>query len=164
MNLANMFDVVREHVGRTYRVDAGELRSIDFQRFAVAVGDELTTSMEADVAGAVGRDGVTAPPLFLSSVSGWSWGPSNCQLRADGTSGEQLAHLPTDGLRLMGAGQSLEFIRPVVAGARLVIETRVQDATLKEGKSGPMLIVEVWREFICDGEVAVRCVEKFIGR
>ena len=164
MDLTNMYEVVRQHVGRTYRVDAGELRSIDFQRFAVAVGDELATTMDADAAVAAGLDGVIAPPLFLSSVSGWGWGPSTCELRADGTSGEQLAHLPTDGLRLMGAGQSLEFLRPVVAGEKLVIETRVQDATLKEGKSGRLLIVEVERDFICDGEVAVRCTEKFIGR
>lgn len=164
MDLANMYEVVRQHVGRTYRVEVGELRLIDFQRFAVAVGDELATTMDADAAVAAGFGGVIAPPLFLSSVSGWGWGPSTCQLRADGTSSEQLAHLPTDGLRLMGAGQSLEFLRPVVAGAKLVIETRVQDATLKDGKSGPLMIVEVERDFICNGEVAVRCAEKFIGR
>jgi hydroxyacyl-ACP dehydratase HTD2-like protein with hotdog domain len=77
---------------------------------------------------------------------------------------EQLAVLSVKGLRLMGAGQELEFLAPVTEGMELVQETTVQDIQFREGKSGPMIIIRLQRVFKSNAQELVRCVETFIGR
>lgn len=154
MDIDEAYLKVREHVGRTYREELGEIREIDIQRFAGAIGDEVVAAMDPHV----------APPLYLSAVSGWDWGPPQSELRVDGTWAEQLAGVPTQGLRLMGGGQSLEFFEPVVAGTPMVEQTRVMDVRLKSGKTGKLLLIDVERIFISGGRPVVRCVERYIGR
>ena len=164
MDMQLAYDRVCQHVGRTYRLDIGTIREIDLQRFSAAVGDESPDTMDSGAATAMGLAAILAPPLYLSAVSGWGWGPPESELRSDGTSSDQLAGVPVDGLRLMGGGQSLEFYRPVVAGTKVVQETRVNDVQLKNGRSGQLLLIEVERLFLSDGEPVVRCIETFIGR
>ena len=159
-----IYEAIRKQVGLSSRRDIGQLRSIDMQRFAVAVGDDLPITMNAAVAAAAGLPDVAAPPLFLSTVMGWDSGPSESQLLADGVAPGGLADLPFGGLRVMGGGQSLEFFHPVVAGTRIVVETRIKDVQLKEGRSGPLILIQVERMFFGDGERLLRCVETFIGR
>jgi acyl dehydratase len=164
MDVQAIYEAIQKYVGRSSRRDIGHLRSIDMQRFAVAVGDDLPITMNAAVAAAAGLPDVAAPPLFLSTVMGWDAGPPESGLHADGVAPGGLADLPVGGLRLMGGGQSLEFLRPVVAGTRVVVETSVKDVELKEGRSGPLLLIQVERSFFGDGELLLRCVETFIGR
>jgi acyl dehydratase len=164
MDVQAIYKAVRKHVGRSFQRDIGQLRSMDMQRFAVAVGDDLPITMNVLVAAEAGLPDVVAPPLFLSAVMGWDAGPAESGLLADGVPPGGLADLPVGGLRLMGGGQSLEFLQPVVAGTRIVQETRVKDVQLKEGRSGPLLLIQVERLFFGDGELLLRCVETFIGR
>lgn len=164
MDVHAAYEAVREHVGRSYRRELGELNERDLKRFAVAVGDDLQLTMDSDAAAEAGFPAVVAPPLYLSAVMGWDPGPSESDLRADGAAREQLAGVPVEGLRLMGAGQSLEFYGPVTAGTSVVQETRVDDVQLKEGRSGSFVLIRLERLFLSDGEPLVRCVETFIGR
>src|ERR1700726_3924779 len=164
MDVQAIYEAVRKHVGRSFRRDLGPMRSIDMQRFAVAVGDDLPITMVAAVAAAAGLPDVAAPPLFLSSVMGWDAGPPESGLLADGVPPGGLADLPVGGLRLMGGGQSLEFLQPVVAGMRVVQETLVKDVRLKEGRSGQLMLIQIERSFFGDGQLLLRCVETFIGR
>lgn len=164
MELMDAYEAVRSHVGRSYRRDLGELLARDLQRFAVAVGDDLPLTMDPAVAAAAGLPGIAAPPLFLSAVMGWADGPRESELLADGAAPDGLADLPVAGLRLMGGGQALEFYRPAVAGTRIVQETRISDVQIKSGSSGRLLLMQVERTFLGDGDLLARCVETFIGR
>src|SRR6476469_5502220 len=146
--LDDVCERVRDHVGKVIRDDLGVIAARDFQRFAVAVGD---------------APGDVAPPLFLSSVLGWDAGPAADALTPDGT-GDEKAGLPLDGLRLMGAGQDLDFHHPVRDGVRVVRETSVEDVTLKQGGSGPFLIITMLRAFSDDAGIPlVTCRDTLIA-
>lgn len=156
MDVTEAYQQVRQHLGRTYERELGELRGRDLERFGVAVGGELPADQAATVP--------ATPPLYLSSVMGWDAGPNEEELRPDGAAREQLADVPVEGLRLMGAGQDLQFHQPIVAGARLVQRTRVEDVQLKDGRSAPFLLLRLERTFLDDGQPVLRCLETFIGR
>src|SRR3984957_2485744 len=164
MSVQTIYEDLRKHVGRSSRHDLGRMRPIDLQRFAVAVGDDLPITMDAEVAAAAGLPDIAAPPLFLSAVMGWEAGPSESELLADGVPPDGLANLPVGGLRLMGGGQSLQFFHPVVAGMQIVQETLIKDVQLKEGRSGHLMLIQVERSFLCEDALVMRCVETFIGR
>jgi len=164
MDVQAVYEKLRPHVGQSSQRDIGQLRSVDMQRFAVAVGDDLPITMNAAVAAAAGLPDVAAPPLFLSTVMSWDAGPPESRLLADGLAPDGLYDLPVGGLRLMGGGQSLEFLQPVVAGSRIAVQICVKDVQLKAGRSGPLILIQIERTFIGDGEILLRCVETFIGR
>ncbi len=159
-----IYDAVRTHVGRSFETDLGAMCAVDMQRFALTVGDNLPITMNRAVAAEAGLADIAAPPLFLSTVMVWDAGPPEAELLADGVPPGGLADLPVGGLRLMGGGQSLEFMRPVVAGMHVVQKTCVKNVTLKEGRSGPIILIQVERVFFGDGQPLQRCVETFIGR
>lgn len=163
IDIKAVYEVLSRHVGHTYQRDLGEIRAMDLQRFAVAVSENLPITVEPTAA-AVGLSAIAAPPLFLSAVLGWEAGPAETALLPDGTPPAGVADLPVEGLRLMGGGQSLEFFHPVVAGIRVVQETHITDIKLKEGRSGHLLLIQVERLFLSNGQPLIRCVETFIGR
>jgi acyl dehydratase len=164
MDVQAAYEAVSRRTGRSYQRDLGEIRTMDLQRFAVSVGDNLPTTMDPAAAAAAGLPAIAAPPLFLSAVMGWESGPPESELWPDGAAPDGLADLPVGGLRLMGGGQSLEFYRPVVAGTKVIQQTRIRDVQLKDGHSGQLLLIQVERVFLSDGQTLVRCVETFIGR
>jgi hypothetical protein len=153
-----------QHKGLAFQRDLGVIRELDLLRFATTV------------AGAQGPNGtststptsnglpVAAPPLYLTAVVGWDSGPPEFALLADGTPSEALANLPVGGLRLMGGGQSLELHVPLVAGVRITQESRVLDVRLKEGRTGPLLFIDVERLFLHGAQLVMSCSETFIGR
>ncbi|TDC53974.1 hypothetical protein E1212_04075 [Jiangella ureilytica] len=138
--------------GVTRRRDLGSLAARDLERFALASGSALPPDGQA-------------PPLYLSSVMGWSPGPPEAELRPDGSGTDETRGLPLEGLRLMGAGQDLEFHRPVRAGDHVVEHTTLTDVRHKAGRSGDLLVLRVRRVF-ADGSdrPLVTCDETFIAR
>ncbi|TDD70727.1 hypothetical protein E1262_08750 [Jiangella aurantiaca] len=138
--------------GVTRRRDLGALPARDLERFAVAAGGP------PPVDGAV-------PPLYLSSVMGWSAGPPEAELRPDGSGADETRGLPLDGLRLMGAGQELEFHGTVRAGDRVVEHTTLLDVRRKAGRSGDLLLLTVERRFTDEADrPLVTCRETFVAR
>ncbi|MFC4054206.1 MaoC family dehydratase N-terminal domain-containing protein [Actinomadura syzygii] len=163
--LDDVCERVRERVGTVSRESLGRISATEFQRFAVAAGETDPVYFDDDAARAAGYPGAIAPPLFLSSVLGWGAGDSDADLRPDGAATGDAAGLPLGGLRLMGAGQDIEVHAPVHDGVRLVRETSVEDVTLKEGRSGPFLIVTILREFRDEsGTPLLTSRENFIAR
>lgn len=156
----------RERVGDRLVVSLGRMSAVHFARFAGATGDANPRYVDDAAARAQGFPGVVAPPLLLSSVMRWDAGPPEGGLRADGAAAEdELASLPLAGLRLMGAGQDLEFVEPVVDGAQVTMEVTVDDVQLKRARSGPMLLVRLSRRYRDErGVELVRCRETFIAR
>lgn len=133
----------------------GEIRARadrrDFARFAVACGDE--------------DPGDVAPPLFLTSVIEWGAGPPLSALREDGTGATHDDFLPLDGLRLLGGGQELEFGEDLVHGTEFTARPTLEDATLRDGRSGPLLLIRVSTEFrTTDGRVLLTRRETLLAR
>jgi hypothetical protein len=156
-------DAVQQHyqrlqaqVGMSRSVELGRVQQRDFGRFAAAAGIEPP-----------GPDGdpTVAPELFLSSVMGWGAGGTETDLAVDGTSANDSRGFPLDGLRLMGAGQDLEFHAPVRDGMDVTETTQLSEVQLKLGSSGHFLTLQLVRRFLDqDGSPLVTCRETFIGR
>lgn len=160
-----IYEQARPHVGRTTRTELGAISVRDFQRFAVACDDLNPLYLDDAAARTVGYPSAVAPPIFLSGVLGWEAGPPEDDLRPDGAAREQLASVPLESVRLMGAGQDLEFLRPIVDGTRVTMEVTVEDVQLKHGRSGPLLLIRLLRRYVDDRqEPLVVCRETFIGR
>lgn len=154
------YEQLRREVGREHTTKLGTVADRDLHRFAVASHAPEGWSDQGYPEG-----DLVAPPLFLSSVMGWGAGPPESDLDTDGTSVEETRGLPLAGVRLMGAGQDLEFHAPVRAGACVHAHTSLEDVQLKHGRSGTLLILRVLRRFTeADGEALVTCRESFVAR
>jgi hypothetical protein len=135
-------------ISTTEHLDAVE--SLAAERFAVAAGAQPSDDPH---------------PLFLSSVMGWHAGPDPGELCPDGTTEEFVPGLPLSGVRLMGAGQDLEFHEPVRVGADVTLETTLTDVELKSGRSGDLLLLHLTRRYTADdGTLLTTCLETFIAR
>jgi acyl dehydratase len=158
-------ETARAHIGHISRFSLGKVSALQFQRFAIAAGDKSKRYFDNELPRPQGFSGAVAPPLFLSAVMGWEAGPDQESLRLDGAGRVEVTSLPLDGLRLMGAGQDLEFVRPVVDGCEVTQEVSIEDVQLKQGKSGTLLIFSLLRRYVDqDGRELVRCRDNFIGR
>jgi acyl dehydratase len=156
---------VAEQVGRPTTRALGRISALHFQRFAVATGETDGRYFDAEHARSQGLPGVVAPPLFLTSVMGWDAGLEETALNLDGTAPADLVALPLAGLRVMGAGQQLEFLHPVMEGQDITMHVVVDHVRLKEGKSGSLLLIELLRRYVDQtGAELVRCRETFIAR
>lgn len=147
---------LRAEVGTRMSVELGVLTEADFARFATASGMAWPPA-DSDVA--------VAPHLYLSSVMSWGPWPSEDDLATDGTGISETRGFPLDGLRLMGAGQELEFHAPVRAGTRVRETTVLEDVQLKHGRTGDFLTMQLVRQFIDEADtLLVTCRETFVGR
>ena len=147
---------LRAEVGTERTERLGTIGQRDIARFAVASHAPPSHP---------GPEDATAHPLFLSSVMGWGDGPAESELDTDGTAASDTRGIPLDGVRLMGAGQELEFHHPVRAGASLVVHTSLADVQLKHGRSGSLLLLRIRRRFTDEaGTPLVTCHESFIAR
>ena len=155
--LASRYEQLKHEVGKERVEDLGVISRRDLERFAIASQAPWTAPADDDVA--------TAPPMFLSSVMGWGAGPPETELDGDGTAPSDTRGLRLSGVRLMGAGQDLEFHTAVREGMRVVARTSLRDIELKHGKSGALLLLQILRQFTDDHErPLVTCRETFIAR
>ena len=135
----NLLAGIRGQIGSTERTDLGEITELHIRRYALAIGEhdlEYTDSGQ-----------VVAPPNMLPSIIEWGVGHPEDELNRDGTTGEHLHGVDTSGVRTMGGGETMTFHRPVVAGARVTQTTTLVDATMREGRSGPMIVVAYRNEY-----------------
>jgi hypothetical protein len=150
-DLAAVHARLLELVGTSGAEVSGRGDRRDFARFALACGEE--------------DPGDVAPPLFLPATIEWGAGPPLHELREDGTGAHRDAFLPLDGLRLMGGGQELELVEDLVHGTAFTARPTLEDATLREGRSGPLLLLRLRTEFRTgDGRLLLTCRETIIAR
>jgi hypothetical protein len=150
-DLAAVHARLLELVGSSGAEVSGRADRRDFARFAVACGEP--------------DPGDVAPPMFLPSIIEWGAGPALSELREDGTGADRDAFLPLDGLRLMGGGQELELLEDVVHGTDFTARPTLEDATLREGRSGPLLLIRLRTEFrATDGRLLLTSRETMIAR
>jgi hypothetical protein len=155
--LEEVAERLRGLVGTAGAEQTATVRARDFQRFAIAVGDEDPRVFDAVAP--------VAPAMFLPATIEWGTGPPIAGLRADGTGADRDAWLPLDGLRLMGGGQELELGDDVVDGTTFTARPTLQDVTLREGRSGPLLLLRLRTEFRTpQGRLLVASTETILAR
>ena len=159
------YERAQANVGRRHVIHLGVVSAREFQRFAYAAGDENPVYFDPEAARGAELPAVVAPPLFLTSMMTWEPGPSEKSLRPDGAGRTEIADVPLEGLRLMGAGQDLEFHAEVVDGLDVSMELSVEDVELKRGASGSLMLLKLLRRYQdAGGRSLVTCRETFIAR
>ena len=104
---SEVYEVGREHV----------------RQFALAVGEHSAVHTDAEAARAAGYDDVVAPPTFLTTLT--------FRFAADSPTVDP--ELGLDYSRVVHGTQEFRFSRPVVAGDRLRMTTRVSDVRAAGG-------------------------------
>jgi len=111
----------RESEPVVHDVERGAIR-----RFAEAIGDPNPIYVEDEAARQAGYPAVVAPPTFPFVL----------------TMNERFRHSLDLGTRsLLHGEQQFDYARPLVAGDRITVRTRVADVQERAGGSGPMDIL-----------------------
>jgi acyl dehydratase len=104
-----------------HEVEKGAIR-----RFVEALGDPNPIYVDEEAARAAGYAALVAPPTFPAAL----------------TMNERFRHSLDLGTRLLlHSEQQFEYGRPILAGDRITVKTRVADAQERAGASGPMDIL-----------------------
>jgi acyl dehydratase len=113
----------RSLVGRESEPAQHDVERSAIRRFAEALGDPNPLYQDEAAARAAGFPGLVAPPTFPLAL----------------TANERFRHSLDLGTRSILQGeQQFEYARPIVAGDKLTVVTRVADVQEKAGASGPM--------------------------
>lgn len=147
--LAAYYESARATVGERKRRHLGVIDALLIRRYAVAIGDPNPIYHDREAARAAGFDDIVAPPNLLAAVVDWTEGPMEDDLLPDGTP----ASHSVPGLRVMGAGEEMEILRPVTAGCDLYEEQVVESVDAKQGRSGPLVFVSTLHEMASQDEV-----------
>lgn len=153
-------------IGYTDSFRLGTVLKRDFQRFAIACGDHNPVYFDPEAARAAGYPDVIAPPIFLTGVMGWDAGPREEELRPDGVPKiDMMAVFSVPGARLMGGGQELEFVNPVLDGYDITVHRKVNDVEFRESKTGGLVLFHTERRYFNQhAQLLVICRETLIMR
>jgi len=119
----------RSLIGRESEPAVHEIEKGQIRRFTEALGDPNPIYQDEAAARAAGFPSLVAPPTFATSL----------------TNNERFRHSLDLGTRSILLGeQQIEFSRPIVAGERITVVTRVADVQERAGASGPsdVLVLE----------------------
>jgi acyl dehydratase len=132
---------VRELIGREADRRRAVVSTLEFQRWAAAVGDHNPLYFDADFARAHGYRDVVMPPLYIGNLM--SGVRRLDDLRPDGSPASIGGlDVPIPHERRMAAGTTVESFRPVYGGDEVTAVTRLRDVASKDGRSGPFVLVE----------------------
>jgi acyl dehydratase len=120
-------DEVRANVGkqgesRVYDVERGAIR-----RFAEAIGDSNPIFNDEAAARETRFGGMIAPPTFCRSM---------------GSAIPQVA-LDLPGFRALDGGSDWEYFKPIRAGDRITVQSKIADIRETAGRLGPMVFIVV---------------------
>lgn len=119
----------RSLIGRESEPVVHEVEKNQVRRFAEALGDPSPISTDEAAARAAGYPALVAPPTFAIALA----------------SNERFRHSLDLGTRNMIHGeQSFEYARPIFAGDRITVRSKVADVQERAGASGAMdvLVIE----------------------
>lgn len=142
--LASYFAAMTARIGETHRRHLGVVDALLIRRYATTIGEAELIHHDQDVAIAAGYADIVAPPNLLSAIMEWGAGHPEAELRPDGT----YRPGPTSALRVMGAGEEMELLRPVTAGTELWLEDEIEAVTVKQGRSGALVFVTARHDFV----------------
>jgi acyl dehydratase len=119
----------RSLIGRESEPVVHEVEKNQVRRFAEALGDPNPISTDEVAARAAGYPALVAPPTFAIALA----------------SNDRFRHSLDLGTRNMIHGeQSFEYARPIYAGDRITVRSKVADVQERAGASGAMdvLVIE----------------------
>jgi hypothetical protein len=166
MNLLDQVSAtLRELIGSTQRLDHGIIDRRLIQRYAVAIDDPNPLFTDPDQARAAGFADVVAPPNMLAGVVDWGPGGWQDELKPDGTGDEGWFSEATRGMRVMGGGEEMELLHPLVAGMHLIETQTLADVVIKDGRNGRLLLMHSDVSFQAEGgPVLCRNRRTILGR
>jgi hypothetical protein len=127
----------------------GTLDRVSIGRYAMTIGAADPAHYDPAVARADGYADVVAPPNMLAATVEWGIGTSEAKLQPDGLPHDGETPLGDDlGLRVMGAGEEMELVNPVIAGTEVVLETTLEAVTPKQTRSGTCVFVTTVHTFM----------------
>ena len=140
------------------QVAAMPLERDTLRRFVQAIMDNDPVYYDEEYAKAGKFEGLTAPPLYpvhAFRLPAETPDPLDAVSRdrdADGTAGIMgvafgLPPIESPYRRLLNGGNEIEFFRSLRVGERVVAKPKYVDVTLKQGKSGHMLLVAIETRF-----------------
>jgi acyl dehydratase len=132
----------RSLIGRESEPVVHEIERSAIRRFADALGDPNPLYQDEAIARAAGHPALVAPPTFPVAL----------------TSNERFRHSLDLGTRsMLHAEQQFEYQRPLVAGDRITVVSRVADVLERPSASGPMDVIVIEDEGRDDkGELVFR--------
>lgn len=118
----------RSLIGRESEPVLHEVEKGAVRRFAEALGDPNPIYVDETAARAAGHPGLVAPPTFPVVL----------------TSNERFRHSLDLGTRsILHGEQQFEYVRPILAGDRIVVRSKVADVQERAGASGPMDVIVI---------------------
>jgi hydroxyacyl-ACP dehydratase HTD2-like protein with hotdog domain len=139
------------------RCSLGTLDAVTISRYAMTIGALDPSHYDREAAWSAGHADIVAPPNLLAAMVEWGVGTPESRLQDDGTPVDGEMPLGDLGLRVMGAGEEMELVSPVVAGTEVVLETTLESVTPKQTRSGPCVFVTTTHTFMsADGAVLNR--------
>jgi hydroxyacyl-ACP dehydratase HTD2-like protein with hotdog domain len=158
--LATYYAETQPRVGTVLSLrNLGVLDAVTIGRYAMTIGATDPVHYDAAIARSAGYADVVAPPNLLAAVVEWGLGTPEADLQFDGTPIDAETPLgdPDLGLRVMGAGEDMELINPVVAGTELIVESTLAAVTPKQARTGTCVFVTTLNTFMStDGTVLNR--------
>jgi acyl dehydratase len=148
--LADYYAQTQPRIGEVLsRRSLGALDAVTIGRYAMTIGAHDPCHYDAQAARSAGHPDVIAPPNMLAAIAEWGVGTAEARLQPDGTppDGDMPLGDGELGLRVMGAGEEMELVNPVTAGAELVLETTLEAVTPKQTRSGPCIFVTTLNTF-----------------
>ena len=132
----------RSLIGRESEPVLHEVEKGAIRRFAEALGDPNPIYVDEAAARAAGYPALVAPPTFPVVL----------------TSNERFRHSLDLGTRsILHGEQQFEYARPVLAGDRITVKSKVADVQERAGASGPMDVIVIEDEGRDDrGELVFR--------
>jgi acyl dehydratase len=132
----------RSLIGRIGEPVVHEIEKNAIRRFAEALGDPNLLATDEAVARAAGYPSLVAPPTFALALA----------------SNERFRHSLDLGTRnILHGEQAFEYARPIVAGDRITVRSKVADVQERAGASGPMDVIVIEDEGRDDkGELVFR--------
>ena len=116
----------RSLIGRESEPVVHEVEKNAIRRFAEALGDPNPIYVDEAAARGAGFPSLVAPPTFPVAL----------------TTNERFRHSLDLGTRsILHGEQQFEFVRPVVAGDRISVKSKVADVQERAGASGPMDVI-----------------------
>lgn len=132
------------------RRNLGTLDAVTIGRYAMTIGATDPKHYDPAHARAAGYADVVAPPNMLAAIVEWGLGTPEARLQPDGTphDGDMPLGDGDLGLRVMGAGEEMELVNPVVAGTEVVLETTLEAVTPKQTRAGSCVFVTTINTFM----------------
>ena len=135
-------DEARAWAEREYPEFEFRVTSTDIARFARATGETNPIHYDRDAAVEAGCSDVVAPTMFPYAIRMHASAlVPHEDLEPDGSPSADVPPLTTR--RAMAGETSIDFGEPIVAGDVITVRKRLADMYEKEGRSGPLVFVEM---------------------